>query len=170
MHGGGPANTEVPLTLGKSVPLALGGAVLVFPQSHREQGRHRFHGYWPMSLLYVPITSTHPSLRVQLPCVVLAAVTELLALPYVCQVAYGRRLPQVTIATRYRRPHIEAPSPSQFNTHVSAGRPRLVTHGQTLTASQWCHVFPKHGTALLRLRIQRTLKVPQPYPCPLKTV
>ena len=87
-----------------------------------------------------------------------------------CQVAYGRRLPQVTIATRYRRPHIGAPSPSQFNTHVSAGRPRLVTHGQTLTASQWCHVFPKHGTALLRLRIQKTLKVSQPYPCPLKSV
>ena len=82
MHGGGPAKTEVPLTLGKSVPLALGGAVLVFPQSHREQGRHRFHGYWPMSLLYVPITSTRLSLRVQLPCVVLAAVAELLALPY----------------------------------------------------------------------------------------
>ena len=70
MHGGGPANTEVPLTLGKSAPLALGGAVF------------SFHGYWPMSLLYVPITSTHPSLRVQLPCVVLAAVAELLALPY----------------------------------------------------------------------------------------
>lgn len=82
MHGGSPEKTEVPLTLGKSVPLALGGAVLVFPQSHREQERHRFHGYWPMSLLYVPITSTRPSLRVQLPCVVLAAVAELLALPY----------------------------------------------------------------------------------------
>ena len=82
MHGGSPEKTEVPLTLGKSAPLALGGAVLVFPQSHREQGRHRFHGYWPLSLLYLPITSTRPSLRVQLPCVVLAAVTELLALPY----------------------------------------------------------------------------------------
>ena len=82
MHGGGPAKTEVPLTLGKSVPLALGGAVLVFPQSHLEQGRDRFHGHWPLSLLYVPITSTRLSVRVQLPCVVLAAVAELLALPY----------------------------------------------------------------------------------------
>lgn len=91
-----------------------------------------------------------------------------LHLPYLCQVAYGRGSPQVSIATRYRRLHIGAPSPSQLNTRVGAGRPRIVTHGQTLTASQWCHVFPKHGTALLR--IQKTLKVPQPYHCPLKTV
>ena len=164
MHGGSPAKTEVPL------PLALGGTVLVFPQSHLEQGRHLFHGYWPMSLLYVPITSTRLSLRVRLPCVVLAAVAELLALPYVCQVAYGRRRPLVNIATRYRRPHIGAPSPPQLNTHVGAGRPRIVTHAPKFTSSQWCHVFPKHGTALLRLRIQKTLKVSQPYPCPLKSV
>lgn len=35
-----------------------------------------------MSLLYVSITCTDLLLMVQLPCVVLAAVTELLALPY----------------------------------------------------------------------------------------
>ena len=170
MHGGSPAKTEVPLTLGKSVPLALGEAVLVFPQSHLEQGRDRFHGHWPLSLLYVPITSTRLSVRVRLPCVVLAAVAELLAMPYFCQVAYSQELPQVTTATRYRGPHIGAPSPSQLNNRLGAGGPRIATHWQTLTASQWCNVFPKHGTALLRLRIQKNLKVPQPYFCTLKTV
>ena len=135
VHGGSPVKTEFPLTLGKSVPLALGEAVLVFPQSHLEQGRHLFHGYCPMALLYVSITSIYLSLRVQLPCVVLAAIAERLALPYFCQVAYGRELPQVTIATRYRGLHIRAPSPSQLNTHVGTGRPRIVTHAQTLTAS-----------------------------------
>ena len=88
-----------------------------------------------MALLYVSITSIYLSLRVQLPCVVLAAIAERLALPYFCQVAYGRELPQVTIATRYRGLHIRAPSPSQLNTHVGTGRPRIVTHAQTLTAS-----------------------------------
>ena len=46
-------------------------------KGHQELGRRSFLGNGPQSLFHFPIPSTHPSLRVHLPCVILAAVTEL---------------------------------------------------------------------------------------------
>ena len=42
-------------------------------KGHQELGRHTPLGVDPLSLFHFPMPSSHPSLRVQLPCVVLAA-------------------------------------------------------------------------------------------------
>ena len=64
-----------------------------------------------MSLLYVSITCTDLLLMVQLPCVVLAAVTELLAMPYFAKLPMVECVPRSALLPVAEGHTLEHPVP-----------------------------------------------------------